>query len=386
LCYNKNMCSKESVNSRYQPVTTALLYGAALLLIITLFAQPAYAAAEVPSDFRLVTSASGVKLYRKDYKNGTPDFVQVINLSLGAEIVPMHGKITETREGKGVYGGSDPRLRSQALNKYWQDLQGFSTDAFCVSNGQFFYMLEYPTRLPFPLRVDSQVVTDGYGLRNYPNQKLLLLLWPNKADIVYLDKATLYGTSAPHAIAGLTEDARKSPTKYVGRTFVGVDDLDGDGAAEIVLVFSTRSARQKDAASVLRSFGADKVMMLDGGGSAQLTCQGKAYVASERPIPQAIGVLAAPDEPLISEQIIAGPTLSDPTPTEIEVQTNKDAVLSENVPTTVEAVDITAQQSEIPDLSPIYSFDFQDVVWVPAAMAPVMAVVLILIVRQRLSV
>lgn len=380
------MCSKESVNSRYQPVTTALLYGAALLLIITLFAQPAYAAAEVPPDFRLVTSASGVQLYRKDYKNGTPDFVQVINLSLGAEIVPMHGKITETREGKGVYGGSDPRLRSQPLNKYWQDLQGFSTDAFCVSNGQFFYMLEYPTRLPFPLRVDSQVVTDGYGLRNYPNQKLLLLLWPNKADIVYLDKATLYGTSAPHAIAGLTEDARKSPTKYVGRTFVGVDDLDGDGAAEIVLVFSTRSARQKDAASVLRSFGADKVMMLDGGGSAQLTCQGKAYVASERPIPQAIGVLAAPDEPLILEQIIAGPTLSDPTPTEIEVQTNKDAVLSENVPTTVEAVDITAQQSEIPDLSPIYSFDFQDVVWVPAAMAPVMALVLILIVRQRLSV
>ena len=91
-------------------------------------------------------------------------------------------------------------------------------------------------------------------------------------------------------IAGLTEDARKSPTKYVGRTFVGVDDRNQDGRFETVLIFSTKSARQKDAVGVLREFGADKVMMLDGGGSAQLYCQNTSYVSSDRPLPQVMAI------------------------------------------------------------------------------------------------
>jgi hypothetical protein len=49
-----------------------------------------------------------------------------------------------------------------------------------------------------------------------------------------------------------------------------------------------------DAAQVLRDFGAEQVMMLDGGGSTQLSCKGEDYVSSDRLIPQALGVIGAP--------------------------------------------------------------------------------------------
>lgn len=244
---------------------------------------------EVPEGFIEVISGNGVKLYRKDYPSGNPDFVQVVSLAQGAEIALLHGAIEEPRIGEGMYGGDDPRMWAQKLEKYWQDIS-VDKSAFCVTSGQFFFMPEYPTRLPFPLKVDGNIVSDGFGKQLYRDHKLILELWPNRADITKLSKEVLYQSSAPDIIAGLTEDARKSPTKYVGRTFVGVDDRDRDGRYETVLIFSTKSARQKDAASALRAFGADKVMMLDGGGSAQLLCQGTSYVSSDRPLPQVIAV------------------------------------------------------------------------------------------------
>ncbi|HEX6384402.1 MAG TPA: phosphodiester glycosidase family protein, partial [Anaerolineae bacterium] len=63
-------------------------------------------------------------------------------------------------------------------------------------------------------------------------------------------------------------------------------------------------ATKTEAASVLRSFGAEKVMMLDGGSSTQLTCRGENYVSSGRRIPQSIAVMAAVPEaaPYISRQ------------------------------------------------------------------------------------
>jgi hypothetical protein len=153
-------------------------------------------------------------------------------------------------------------------------------------------MPEYPTRLPFPLKVDEVMVSDGYGINDHEGEKLMLELWSDRADIRELTKEALYSSRAPNIVAGLTEDGRKSPTKYVPRTFLGIDDRSGDGNFDTVLVFNTKSARQKDAAQVLRDFGADKVMMLDGGGSTQLICQGNGYINSERLIPQAIAVIA----------------------------------------------------------------------------------------------
>lgn len=260
----------------------------------------------VPSGFRMIDSALGVQLYRKDYTNGNPDFVQVIDLSQGARIELLHGQITEARPAKGAFGGPDPRMTSPALQTYWQQKQSEDKYTFCVTNGTFFYMPEYPTRLAFPLKVDGQMVTEGWGIDTYIDQKLILELWQDRVEIQDLSEQALYASDAPDILGGLTEQANKRAKFAVGRTFVGLDDRDGDGEQETVLILNTRTALQSNAASVLRDFGADQVMMLDGGGSTQLLCKSGWHINSDRPIPQALAVIAAKPPP-VAMQVLQQP-------------------------------------------------------------------------------
>jgi hypothetical protein len=162
-------------------------------------------------------------------------------------------------------------------------------------------MPEYPTRLAFPLKVDGNIFTEGWGNHTHVGEHLMLELWEDRADIREQDAETLYGSSAPNIIASLSEHANKNAKKTVGRTFVGIDDPDQDGIYEIVLLLNTRTATQVGAAQVLREFGADKVMMLDGGGSTQLLCKSDWYLRSDRLIPQAIGVIAGSPPPVATE-------------------------------------------------------------------------------------
>jgi hypothetical protein len=261
---------------------------------------------DVPLGFKLISEASGVWLYQKEYQNGNPDYVQVVDLGLGAGIELLHAAVREPRIGRGVYGGNDPRLGFNSLEGYWQQFSNANSTAFCITNGQFFYMLENPTRLPFPLKVDGNVVSDGFGIDQFPELKLVLQLWDDHADIQPLSRGSLYGSSAPNIVAGLAEEANKRGTQYVPRTFVGVDDLNQDSLYEMVYIFNTMTARQEDAAKVLREFGAEKVMMLDGGGSTQLLCQGKSMIDSDRLIPQAIGVRSGV-EPALSATRVQNP-------------------------------------------------------------------------------
>lgn len=247
----------------------------------------------IPEGFEIVLESPGVLLSQKLYAGGYPDFVQIIDLDQGAKLKFLHGDIVDFREGKGMFGGNDASFKSQSLNQYWFKLASMYRFPFCVSNGQFFYMQEYPTRLPFPLKVNGTFLTEGYARKEYVGQKLILELWDDHADIKELNEANLNNSSAPNIIAGLTEDARKSPSKYVARTFIGISDQDDDEKFEIILIFNSQSARQIDAANVLKAFGAQKVMMLDGGGSTQLVCRNVSYIESERIIPQALGIVAA---------------------------------------------------------------------------------------------
>ena len=174
-------------------------------------------------DLSWLTSDRGVQLYRKDYPNGNPDFVQVIDLDLGARLELMHGEITEARPYKGDYGGPDPRMTSLLMETYWERLNQTDEKAFCVTNGLFFYMPEYPTRLAFPLKIDGQLVTDGWGKETHIGEQLLLELWDDHASISPLSEAGLKMSTAPNLIGGLTEEANKRLKYSVGRTFFGID-------------------------------------------------------------------------------------------------------------------------------------------------------------------
>jgi hypothetical protein len=360
---------------------TRKVYLATIITLLTTLLLPFWVNAQslgttIPDGFYLIASAPGVNLYRKDYSGGSPDFVQVVNLNLGARIVTMHGEVHELRPGKGAYGGNDARIMSQNLEKYWKQLSEKYNEAFCAMNGQFFYMQESPTRLPFPLKVNGEMITDGYGINEFPDQKLILELWSDKASISPLDSYSLYGSTAPDVIGSLTQTANKRSDRYVGRTFIGVDDTNQDGSSETVLIFNSSLSRQVDAANVLRDFGADQVMMFDGGGSTQLICQGEALISSDRPIPQAFGVVAASDLPHSQSNQL------DPAAGDIFTP------ILENTPAVTPPADIqpTPQESEsIPPLeaSTQLPFNFSDVLWVPLMMTPIIAVVFFFVGRLR---
>ncbi len=245
----------------------------------------------IPEGFKLIRASIGVQLYLKDYDSGTPDYVQVIQLRKGAEIRVLHGDIYQSDAAPGVYGGVDARFASRSIEQYWRDIYAVSSRAFCVTNGEFFNMYEYPTRLPFPLKVDGQIISGGYSKGEFVNEKLMLEIWLDQVDIKPLTKLAFQVSTAPNIISGLAETSRKSPEKFVGRTFGGIRDDNGDGVFDTLLIFSTQAARQSDAAQTLRDFGAQRVLMLDGGLSTQLMCQGKIYIKTDRLIPNAIAIL-----------------------------------------------------------------------------------------------
>ncbi len=245
-----------------------------------------------PDGYELIRAEQGVSFFRKEFSGGSPNFVQVADLSRGAQVFLLHGDIAKLGRGDGVYGGDNAYFQRLSIRQFWKQFETSIEGAFCVSNGQFFRLADSPTPLPFPLKVGGQILTDGYGIKEFPDQKLMLEIWPDRLDIRPLSMENLYGSGAPDIVSGLTEDAEKASKKAVGRTFIGIADQDGDRRYETLMIFNTSISKPQDAADSLRAFGASKVMMLDGGGSTQLACADQVYIDSERLIPQAIGISA----------------------------------------------------------------------------------------------
>ncbi len=371
-----------SVNEQGYRLSLAAIHARFLVVILLagllglFFTTPTKASQDsswIPPGFRLLRSENGVELYQKDYSGGNPDYVQVVNLRRGAKIVLLHGNISSQGVGKGMFGGDDPRILSRSLQSYWQELSTTYDGAFCISNGQFFYMLESPTRLPFSLKVDGKVISDGYDKRNFVEQKLMLELWDTYARIQPLTRQALYASSAPNIVAGLDEEARKRIDHYVARTFIGLVDRDGDRRHEIVLIFNTLTARQKDAAQVLREFGADQVMMLDGGGSTQLLCQGKDIIASERLIPQALGVVAGDEKGLLA----ALGSRQEP-----EDQDEPEAVAESSSDEPERSLASADQPSKNSANDSQAGGDLSALAWVPVVMAPI-GLILFLLIKSR---
>ena len=262
---------------------------------------------EVPdllSDFEVAIESPGAKLYR----NGV-DYVQAIDLSQGASIRFLNGRVTDPGRGKGVYGGNDPQLSRQKIEEAWAEFSQTSPDSFCIANGQFFRNdSKRSTALAFPIKANGKVMTDGYaGDSEYPQEKMMLEVWSDRAKIKAFEPNTFYGSDAPNIIVGLKQDADKGIVNETGRTFIGLKDENFDGDKETLLIFTSESASQPHASEVLRYFGASEIIMLDGGGSTQLLCQGNSYVSSKRTIPQMIGVGSAPSNPASANGSLSEP-------------------------------------------------------------------------------
>ncbi len=329
-----------------------------------------------------VSSNYGTRLYKKNYRGGAPDYVQVIDLSKGASVVALHGDIQDSGSGKGMFGGNDARFRERSLEQYWKQLSEHADQAYCVTNGQFFLMGEYPTRLPFPLKSDGAYLTDGYAEKEFPGKKLMLEVWKDRVNISEMNRLSFAFSNAPTIIAGLAEDANKHADRYVARTFVGVEDRNNDRRYETLLIYSTSSARQVDAAKVLRSFGADKVMMLDGGGSTQLICQGKGYINSDRLIPQALGVIAGvePDLPKLVQQSLPAQPFPGASLAAVSLDQQARPLEFALIPSGPQAAGrgLASIQEQ-----PAEGINLNDVVLVPAMMLPLAGLIFLAISRMR---
>lgn len=256
----------------------------------------------IPSGFSEMISKTGVKVYKKNYSGGQPDYVQVVDLSTGAKIKLMTGDITSSGTGHGLYNGDNAMMKRQTLKSAWDDFIFNENDAVCITNGQFFANVKKgkPTNLSFPTKIDGFLM-DG-NAPQYTGKKLIFKIHNGHAEINNFSEDIRVLSN--NSLVGLTEDADKGINTRKARTFIGVLDNDNNGKNEIVLIFNSQFSTQPEAATILKDFGASKVVMFDGGGSTQLICNSNSLISSSRGIPQTIGVISGSSENSEAEQWI----------------------------------------------------------------------------------
>ncbi|MGK7898129.1 MAG: phosphodiester glycosidase family protein [Xenococcus sp. (in: cyanobacteria)] len=241
---------------------------------------------ETNLNFSVEKLARGVSLLEDESGN----YVQIVDLSKGASVE------LRTSEDIGVGSNDSPKFARESIENAWNSFSADEPFAFSISNGAFFNTLTY--EVAYPIKIGSTVY-EGYGSSEpFPKRKLEIWNSDSRVEISDYDNNpdSVRRSSAPMAIVGLREDADKGIQSNVSRTFVGIRDRDGDGESETVLILNSKANTQPAAAQILRDFGAEEVMMLDGGGSTQMMTQDNLYVEStdnpDRSIPQTIGVTA----------------------------------------------------------------------------------------------
>ncbi len=274
-----------------------------LTSFIIIFCQLAHhlTSMAIPAEFNLIQTGKGVQLY----SNLTGDYIQTIDLTQNAGIVFLQGE----RAGDGVeaaYQGINPQFQRQSLSRFWQDfVQRYGSRAFSVCNGQFFKGGN-PTELAFPVQTGGQLVSSGYaGSEEFPYEKVVLGVRNKTAEIVPFSEQNNFKQTQfayEEAIVGIEEKGAVDPLKWYSkdpgierpRTFLGVGDINLDRQNETLFILTSPGKTQANAAQLLKKWGANQVMMLDGGGSTQLIVKGKEELSSTdsppRMIPQAIGI------------------------------------------------------------------------------------------------
>ncbi len=260
--------------------TSILWIGTTVPITLAQDASPRIA----PPGFRELRHEPGVTMWRKG-----KEYVQVISPHRGATLHMLHGKVIPS-EGQGT------NFERRDLRDWWTEWKRGEPMALTLLNGQFFNMADSAkSPLAFSAKIDG-IVYAGYGDEvEYNGRKMLLRIAERRATVEpYDDDAgSLYALPEANVIVGLRPDVSKSGGVRRGRTFAGTMP-NGN-----LLLFSSPAASQRYAERILIAFGADRerIMMLDGGGSAQLIHDGTLLIPARtnsttvlRTVPLAIGV------------------------------------------------------------------------------------------------
>lgn len=263
------------------------LFTLSLVLLAAAAPQAQAARSAVPPGFREADEAEGVHLWRKG-----KEYVHAVSPAAGASIRLLHGGMIPS-------DGAGTNFARRDLRTWWSDWSKGERGAYALFNAQFFNTAnDAKSPLAFSTKIGG-IVYAGYGDESeYAGKKLLLRIGDDAVSMEpYDDDAgSLYALPEDDIIVGLKPDVSKAGNVRRGRTFIGATD---DGK---LLVFVSPAATQRYAFRILQAFGADrsKIMMLDGGGSAQFIHEGALLIPAKkaatapylRPVPLAIGVVA----------------------------------------------------------------------------------------------
>jgi hypothetical protein len=238
----------------------------------------------ISTGFQVLVSRPGVQVYKHRNRQ---DYVTVANLQT-ASLVNLTGPATEAPMAK---------IRHRSLKEFWQtatDNASRQQEPVVLINGTFFQVYKPPTEIAFGLKSGGQVMSYGYGLDEFPGLTRTISWGAGKATLqIQPYRRETFDSQTANVVGGLDPVAGMHVNRALARTFMGIADTDKDGKNETVLVFSSPAARQGEAAETLRQFGANSVIMLDGGGSTGLVLGGKTYLKPNTPVPHALAIYAS---------------------------------------------------------------------------------------------
>jgi hypothetical protein len=260
-------------------------------IITAIFLFAGLGALAQPSGFYKVKSNYNVELWRKDYSGGKPDFVIVADISAGAQLLP----ITGAKSGSYAYNSNFPAFKREYISYFWDNLKNNAgSDAFAVINAGFFDARISNTSFSHYQKINGSVVSNGHDGRG--SEKWLVI--KDNAASIYAESSGNSINSIPsnstHVVGGM--DIYEKGTGYDERTFVGIGGTKTSSGYSKIFIFTSLYAKPSNIISVLNEFGAVDFVMLDGGGSTQMICEGSTYVASsdnpDRKVPHAIGIIS----------------------------------------------------------------------------------------------
>jgi hypothetical protein len=219
--------------------------------------------------------APGIKMWANPVIKGNPHIVE-IDLSK-ASLRSLSGKPSPT--GK---------VGQMAFKEFAAPNKNKEVPKVMI-NGTFFQEYDKPTGIAFGLKQNHQLITYGYGLKEFPDKTLTIAWSQGRISIDPYSRRTFDG-AMPNVVGALAATAGKNADKLLARTFIGTKDLRDDSAYKTVLFFSSESASQNEAETTLKKFGAEQVAMLDGGASTGLMINGKIIMQPKTQLPQTIGV------------------------------------------------------------------------------------------------
>lgn len=249
---------------------------------------------KVAEGFERIESAPGFELF----SNGT-DFVAAVDLRKSGSLSIVAGDQLGPG-GKSATGGTSPEFERMSGAEAMAKSRSLNSASKCVVNGSFFSTQnDSKAQVAFPMKVDGTVVTEGFApLSKHAGKRMALEIFEHGARITSFRNdniKALQNSGADDALVSLSPDVDIDNRKEArtGRTFLGLDHKAANGLYTRALIFVSPNSSQLHAELTLKRFGAQPVIMLDGGGSSQLRCGTRDYVGQSnraRNVPQFISI------------------------------------------------------------------------------------------------